>query len=78
MAYKSVCSQGDKQRLDEHTAIYTALKAGDSDAARAAMHQHFNRLINSLFEASETKALEEVRRKTIETRDLYSLSHLVR
>ncbi|HAU26159.1 MAG TPA: GntR family transcriptional regulator, partial [Alteromonas australica] len=44
--------------------------------ARRAMHYHFNRLINALFDASEAKALEEIKRKTDETRDLYSISHL--
>ncbi|WP_068545693.1 FadR/GntR family transcriptional regulator [Thalassotalea crassostreae] len=76
-AYKNVCSQSDKQRLDEHTVIYKALKAGDSNAARKYMHEHFNRLINSLFEANEKKALEDLKRKTSKTRDLYSLNHLI-
>ena len=76
-AYKSVCSQSDTKRLEEHRAIYTALEKRDAQAARAAMHLHFNRLINALFEASEAKALEEVRKQTSETRDLYSLNHLV-
>ncbi|MBL4629977.1 MAG: FadR family transcriptional regulator [Paraglaciecola sp.] len=77
MAYKGVCSQSDSKRIDEHRAIYNALVNRDSQAARAAMHLHFNRLINALFEASEAKALEEVRRQTSQTRDLYSLNHLV-
>ncbi len=77
LAYKNVCSQSDKDRLDEHTAIYTALAQRDSHKARAAMHAHFNRLINSLFEMSEAQALDEVRKKSTQTRDLYSLNHLV-
>tara|TARA_R110000868_G_scaffold134523_1_gene346566 strand:- start:2427 stop:3158 length:732 start_codon:yes stop_codon:yes gene_type:complete len=76
-AYKNVCSQSDSDRLDEHYAIYNALKNRDSQAARSAMHHHFNRLINALFVVSEAKALEEVKRKSNETRGLYSLSHLV-
>ncbi|WP_340679437.1 FadR/GntR family transcriptional regulator [Paraglaciecola sp.] len=76
-AYKNVCSQSDSDRLDEHTRIYNALKNRDSQAARSAMHHHFNRLINALFAVSEAKALEEVKRKSNETRGLYSLSHLV-
>lgn len=75
-AYSTVCSQSDKDRLEEHTKIYQSLKERNSQAARAAMHAHFNRLINALFEASEAQALEEVRKKTSQTRDLYSLSHL--
>ncbi|MFT4941438.1 MAG: DNA-binding FadR family transcriptional regulator [Paraglaciecola sp.] len=77
-AYKGVCSQSNQARQAEHTAIYSALKKRDTQAARAAMHQHFNRLINALFEAKEAQALEEVRRQTIETRGLYSLSHVLR
>lgn len=75
-AYEDVCSQSDEQRLQEHTNIYEAIANKDSSAARKAMHNHFNRLINSLFAASEKKALEEIRRKTNETRGLYSISHL--
>lgn len=76
-AYKNVCSQSDSDRLEEHKAIYNALKSRDSQSARTAMHHHFNRLINALFEVSESKALEEVKRKSSETRGLYSLNHLV-
>lgn len=77
-AYSGVCNQSDKDRTKEHRDIYNALKGGDSVAARSAMHYHFNRLINALFDASEAKALEEIKRKTSETRDLYSLNHIVK
>lgn len=76
-SYNSVCSQSDQDRMEEHRAIFNALKAKDSQAARSAMHAHFNRLINALFAVSEAEALEEVRKKTSQTRDLYSLSHIV-
>lgn len=75
-AYQDVCSKGIDNRIKEHTAIYDAIANHDSSAARKAMHNHFNRLINALFEASEAKALEEIKRKTDETRGLYSISHL--
>ncbi|MEG3765510.1 FadR/GntR family transcriptional regulator [Alteromonas sp. 14N.309.X.WAT.G.H12] len=75
-AYKDVCSQSMNQRLAEHTSIYNAIAEGDSSAARKAMHNHFDRLINALFDASEAKALQEIKRKTDETRGLYSLSYL--
>ncbi|GEA05886.1 GntR family transcriptional regulator [Alteromonas sp. KUL42] len=75
-AYSSVCSQSDQDRLEEHNQIFQSLKARNSQAARAAMHAHFNRLIDALFAASEAQALEEVRKKSSQTRDLYSLSHL--
>ncbi|XQF91403.1 hypothetical protein ACOBV8_20905 (plasmid) [Pseudoalteromonas espejiana] len=37
--------------MDEHTAIYNALQTRHASAARTAMHQRFNRLINALFDA---------------------------
>jgi len=75
-AHEDVCSQSNEQRIQEHTAIYEAIASRDSSAARKAMHNHFNRLINALFAASEAKALEEIKRKTDETRGLYSITHL--
>lgn len=76
-AYASVCSSNNNKRIDEHRDIYNALKARDSQAARMAMHEHFNRMINALFDASEARDLEEIKRKNSETRGLYSLKHLV-
>jgi len=76
--YKNVCSADNRETLAEHTAIYNALKAHDSAQARSAMHSHFNRLINTLFDTEEAKSLEEVRRKNNEKRGLYSISHLVK
>jgi len=76
-AYRAVCSTSDKERLDEHKAIYVALAAHDSNKARVAMHAHFNRLINTLFAISEAKALEDMQKQSSQTRDLYSLNHLV-
>jgi DNA-binding GntR family transcriptional regulator len=75
-AYKSVCDTSDKDRLEEHRDIFVALQERNPQAARAAMHAHFNRLINSLFAMSEAQALEEVRKRSTKTRDLYSLNHL--
>lgn len=71
--YNSVCSSDNAKTLAEHSAIYQALAAGDATEARRTMHNHFNRLINTLFDAVETKALEETKRKNSEKRDLYSI-----
>lgn len=76
-AYKDICNQGHDKRLEEHREILKALKTHNSSAARTAMHKHFERLINALFDASEAKALEQVKKKTTETRGLYSLDHVV-
>ncbi len=75
--YKSVCSVDNHKTIEEHNAIYQALKSGDPSKARKAMHSHFNRLINTLFDAVESKALEETRRKNSEKRDQYSIQNLV-
>ncbi|NVK26266.1 MAG: FadR family transcriptional regulator [Gammaproteobacteria bacterium] len=76
-AYASVCHSSPQKRMMEHRKIFDALKSKDAQAARLAMHSHFNRLINALFDASEAKALEEIKRKSNETRGLYSLNHLL-
>lgn len=71
--YDSVCSKDNSKTLAEHTAIYKALKQGDAAQARLAMHSHFNRLINALFDAVESRALEEIKQKNSEQRGLYSI-----
>jgi DNA-binding FadR family transcriptional regulator len=76
--YDSVCSKDISETLAEHTAIYQALKSGDATKARSAMHSHFNRLINGLFDAEEQRSLEEIKRKTNEKRGLYSIGNLLK
>lgn len=71
--YDSVCSKDNSKTIAEHKAIYQALKSGDATQARQAMHNHFNRLINALFDAIESRALEEIKRKSSEKRGLYSI-----
>jgi len=71
--YNSVCSRDNAQTLTEHKNIYNALESGNPTEARQAMHSHFNRLINTLFDAAETKALKEIKRKNSEQRGLYSI-----
>ncbi len=75
-AYKSVCDTEHSHMLEEHQAIVDALVEKNPEAARKAMHNHFNRLINALFDMSEKTALDEVRRKSEENRGRYSLNHL--
>lgn len=71
--YDSVCSKDNSKTLNEHRAIYEALKSKDATKARSAMHSHFNRLINVLFDAVESRALEEITRQNSEKRGLYSI-----
>lgn len=71
--YNSVCRSDNSKTIAEHNAIYEALAAGNAAEARTTMHNHFNRLINTLFDAAESKALEETKRINSAKRDLYSI-----
>ena len=61
--YARVCHNDGTTRNDEHGAILAALQARDPSAARNAMRNHFQRLFESMLEATENDALAEVRRK---------------
>lgn len=63
---------GLKPPVDEHAAIVRALKRGDPDAARAAMHQHISRVIDDMLEVTEVKEIERARAVAAEKRRRYS------
>lgn len=69
--YESVCSEDFGARAKEHSAILDALRARDPAAARVAMRQHFTRLIESMLDVTEERALEELRRQATESRQRY-------
>ncbi len=75
-AHNSVCKEDPDTRLKEHQAIYDALAAGDSQAARVAMRNHFGRGINALHQRTEQEAVEAVQRELSKTRERFSLSRL--
>lgn len=60
---------GVQPRYDDHSRILKALKARDPQAARAAMHSHLDRVINSLLAATETEALERARSEVATKRE---------
>lgn len=70
-AYDSVCEKETTQRGDEHTEILDALKARDSGAARASMRKHFGRLIEAMLDITEEQALDEIRKKSTESREKF-------
>jgi len=76
-AYQSICNTDGRVRLAEHMEIFEALKNGDKVAARNAMHQHFSRIINKLIAAAEKEQVEAIQRKMIESRERFSLNHLL-
>jgi DNA-binding FadR family transcriptional regulator len=75
-AHNSVCKEDPDTRLKEHQAIYDALAARDSQAARVAMRNHFGRGINALHQKTEQEAVEAVQRQLSKTRERFSLSRL--
>lgn len=75
-AYQSICEVDGQKRVEEHMAIFIALKNRDATAARTAMHGHFSRILNKLISAREARQVEEVRRRALECRERFSLNHL--
>lgn len=70
-AYARICHDDWSSRAQEHAAILAALRQRDPAAARIAMRDHFHRLFESMLEASESEALEEVRRRTEQNRERF-------
>lgn len=52
---------GVQPRHDDHMEIFKALQARDPKAARKAMHDHLDRVINAVLTATETDAVERAR-----------------
>jgi GntR family transcriptional regulator, hexuronate regulon transcriptional repressor len=69
--YDSVCSEDFGARAPEHAAILDALRARDPAAARVAMRNHFTRLLKSMLDVTEERALEELRRQASKSRQRY-------
>jgi GntR family transcriptional repressor for pyruvate dehydrogenase complex len=72
--YKRVCTNDATARTDEHGAILDALRNREPAAARAAMREHFHRLFEAMLAATETDALEEVRRRVHEDRERFLMT----
>ncbi len=72
--YASVCQHDGRTRQREHGAIVDALRANDPGAARIAMRQHFNRLLEAMLDATEEREILELRRKSAESRERFLMS----
>ena len=70
--YEAVCVDDTETRKEEHRAVFEALKARDPVAARAAMREHFQRLIESMLEATER--LAEVHQQASQSRERFLAS----
>jgi DNA-binding FadR family transcriptional regulator len=71
--YETVRQTGVLPSIDEHWAIYNALAAGDSSAARSAMRTHLSRVIDTMFQATEIEAVALAKQKISADRARYSL-----
>ena len=69
--YDSVCNTDHSALGREHGEILDALKARDPEASRAAMRAHFQRLLESMLDATHEKAMEELRKQATASRNRY-------
>lgn len=69
--YARVCHNDGSDRAHEHAEILAALRARNPATARKAMQQHFQRLFESMLEATESDALAEIRSRTREHRERF-------
>lgn len=72
--HEAVCHHDGCTRLQEHSEIVEALRRRDPGAARLAMRRHFNRLLEAMLDATEERAMMELRRKSAESRARYLMS----
>lgn len=64
---------GSRPRIEEHRRILDALKRRDADAARSAMRDHLQRVVQQLLDATEAEALEAARREMNAARERFAL-----
>lgn len=70
---EKVRQTGSKPRIDEHRKILSALKRRDADAARNAMRDHLQRVVQQLLDATEAEALEAARAQVNAARQRFAL-----
>lgn len=72
--YGRVCHNDGSDRGKEHAAILGALRERNPTAARIAMRNHFQRLFESMLDATESDAMAEVRRRTQQHRESFMVA----
>jgi len=70
--YQTVRDSGVKPSVEEHRAIYEALKAHDAQAARSLMREHLMRVIDGILQATEVEVAEAARKQVIKSRERFS------
>jgi DNA-binding FadR family transcriptional regulator len=69
--YEAVCVDDAESRTAEHRAVFEAIRERDPAGARAAMREHFHRLINAMLDATERMALEELQQRASQSRERF-------
>jgi len=69
--YDSICSEDIGARGSEHAEILDAVRARNPAAARAAMRQHFTRLLESMLDITHEQAMEALQKQSTESRNRY-------
>ena len=70
--HAAVCAnETAADRGAEHEEVLAALRNRDPLAARRAMQKHFTRLLTSMIDVTEEKAVEELRREAMASRQRY-------
>jgi DNA-binding FadR family transcriptional regulator len=68
--HDAICAV-DSHLHTEHADVVNALRNRDPSTARRAMQAHFRGLLGSMIDVTEEKALEELKKKTTESRQRY-------
>lgn len=72
--HASVCHHDGASRQREHAAIVDALARRDSQGARVAMRQHFNRLLEAMLDATEEREIRELQNRAAASRARFLMS----
>lgn len=75
IVHEAICEIEDAtDRHLEHSTVLDALRARDPLAARHAMQEHFRRLLESMIDVTEARAVEELRKSATESRQRFLAS----
>lgn len=70
--HAAICEIEDAtERQSEHAAVLEALQKRDPSLARHAMQDHFRRLLESMIDITEARAVEQLRKSATESRQRY-------
>src|SRR3546814_10161032 len=70
-SHSLVCRKDGAAREAEHADVVAALRNRDAGGARLAMRRHFNRLLESMLDETEERAMVALRSPSTERRERY-------